>query len=426
MNRESNETHDTNSSRGDGMLPRRAFLGGALGASAAFVACQSTNASGGRSSTTSPAVPAARPVTTKGARTGYPVLVGSNNAFAGMKLAYPKLLEGADPLDVVIDVVKVVEADPDDDSVGLGGLPNEEGVVQLDAACMYGPRHKSGAVACIENILHPSEVARLVLERTDHCILVGHDAYRFARAYGHEHVNLLTEASRKKWIEWKENTSKEDDHLPPPPKIPYQGLPSQSALPRNGDALARGSDLFVPGPRDERTAARAAWLRQRQTGTIHCSGLAQDGAIACTTTTSGLSWKIPGRVGDSPLIGCGLYCDQEAGSAGATGRGEANILANGGFAIVELMRQGATPREAAFEVLRRVTRQTQRQARYQPDLVDAKGLPSFNLIYYVLGLDGTVAGVALRQPAEGDRATFAVSTPDQGPHLVAVEALHTT
>jgi N4-(beta-N-acetylglucosaminyl)-L-asparaginase len=384
-------------------LPRRAFLGTALGASAALVAC---NAVGAKPAQTA----AADSRSTRAARKGYPVLVGSNNALAGMKLHYAKLVDGGDPLDVAIDVVKVTEADPLDDSVGLGGLPNEEGVVQLDAACMYGPRHKSGAVACLENILHPSEVARLVLERTDHCLLVGKDAYRFARSHGHAHVELLTEESRKKWLEWKENHSKEDDRLPPPPKLPYQG-----ALVREGEKVALA---------DERSARRAAWLRTRQTGTIHCSALAKDGALACTTTTSGLSWKIPGRVGDSPILGAGLYCDQEAGSAGATGRGEANILANGGFTIVELMRQGASPRDAALEVLRRVTRQTQRQARYQPDLVDAKGLPSFNLIYYVLGLDGTIAGVALRQPTKEDRATFAASTPEKGPHTAALEFLH--
>jgi N4-(beta-N-acetylglucosaminyl)-L-asparaginase len=384
-------------------LARRTFLGTALGAGAVMAGCTAT----GNSVASAPQpAPAPRQGSAKSPRTGYPVLVGSNNALAGMKQNYDKLLSGGDPLDVVIEVVKVTEADPLDDSVGLGGLPNEEGVVQLDAACMYGPRHKSGAVGCLENILHPSEVARLVLERTDHCLLVGHDAYRFARAHGHEHVELLTEASRKKWLEWKENLSKEDDRLPPPPKLPYQ-----SALPP-----AQG----------EKFASRAEWLRHRQTGTIHCSALAKDGALACTTTTSGLSWKIPGRVGDSPILGAGLYCDQEAGSAGATGRGEANILANGGFAIVELMRQGATPREAAFEVLRRVTKQTQRQGRYQPDLLDAQGLPSFNLTYYVLGLDGTIAGVALRMPnkEKGDRTTFAASTPDKGPHFVELEALH--
>jgi N4-(beta-N-acetylglucosaminyl)-L-asparaginase len=368
------------------------LLGSALSGGAAALACSSTSARAAQSAA-KPAAGAPR-----SARKDWPVLVGSANALAGMKLHYEKLSAGADPLDVAIEVVKVTEADPNDDSVGLGGLPNEDGVVQLDAACMYGPRHKSGAVGCIENIMHPSEVARLVMERTDHCFLVGKGAYEFARKHGHPHVDLLTESSRKKWLEWKENLSKSDDWLPPPPKVPYQG-----ALPRQPEKLA----------------LQREWLEKRQTGTIHCSALAKDGAIACTTTTSGLAWKIPGRVGDSAIVGAGLYCDQEAGSAGSTGRGEANILVNGGFAIVELMRQGAAPLDAGLEVLRRVTRQTQRQSRYQPELVDKDGLPSFGLKYYILGLDGTWAGVSLR-----GGGGFAVSDPTHGPRIEQLVPLH--
>ncbi len=384
-------------------VDRRTLLGGAVAASAAFTACRGTASAEtvtAREATGAPAfVVRGKP---------RPILVGSNNGLPGMKAHYKALLDGGDPLDVAIEVVKVTEADPNDDSVGLGGLPNEDGVVQLDAACMYGPRHKSGAVACIENILHPSEVARLVLERTDHCLIVGDDAYRFARSHGHAHVELLTEATRKKWMEWKENHSQDDDRLPPPPKVPWLG-----ALP------------LVE--RDERVAARSAAMRVRQWGTIHCSAMAGDGRIACTTTTSGLSWKIPGRVGDSPILGAGLYCDQEAGSAGATGRGEANILANGAFAIVELMRQGAKPLDAAMEVLRRVTRQTERQARFQPEMLDESGKPAFNLTFYVLGLDGTVAGACLLAPRAdaNDRPKYAVSTPEDGPHLRELEPLHT-
>jgi N4-(beta-N-acetylglucosaminyl)-L-asparaginase len=382
----------------DPILARRTVLGGALAAGAAALACGSVPlraaqevGAGGKS---------------RSARKGYPVLVGSANALAGMKLHYGKLQEGGDPLDIAIEVVKVAEADPLDDSVGLGGLPNEDGVVQLDAACMYGPRHKSGAVACIENILHPSEVARLVLERTDHCLIVGRGAYEFARMHGHPHTELLTEASRKKWLEWKETMSESDDRLPPPPKLPYQG-----ALPPRAEKMAEAG---------EREAHRRTWRAVRPTGTIHCSALATNGAIACTTTTSGLAWKIPGRVGDSPIVGAGLYCDQDAGSAGSTGRGEACILANGSFAIVELMRQGASPLDAGLEVMRRVTAQTQRQARFQPDLVDEKGLPSFNVHFYVLGLDGSFAGVRMRGDAE-----FAVSDPERGPRLENVVPLHT-
>jgi N4-(beta-N-acetylglucosaminyl)-L-asparaginase len=376
---------------------RRAVLGGVLATGAAALACGTMPARATQERRVSG--------TMRTSRKDYPVLVGSSNALAGMKLHYAKLQDGADPLDVAIEVVKVVEADPNDDSVGLGGLPNEDGVVQLDAACMYGPRHKSGAVACLENIVHPSEVARLVLERTDHCLLVGRGAYEFARMHGHPHTDLLTDASRRKWLEWKESMSETDDRLPPPPKLPFE-----AALPMSGGVLADAAG------RDARIRASRA---SRLTGTIHCSALAKSGAIACTTTTSGLAWKIPGRAGDSPIVGAGLYCDQEAGSAGSTGRGEACILANGSFAIVELMRQGASPLDAGLEALRRVTRQTQRQARYQPDLVDAKGLPSFNLHFYVLGLDGTVAGVRMRGTGE-----FAVSDPERGPRLERLVPLH--
>ena len=375
---------------------RRHLLAGALAGGAAL-ACRANDAGG--SASVAPASGAPRR-----ARSGYPVLVGSRNALPGMQRQYAALQSGADPLDVVIDVVKVAEADPNDDSVGLGGLPNEDGVVQLDAACMYGPRHKSGAVAALENILHPSEVARLVLERTDHCLLVGRDAYAFARAHGHEHVDLMTEPSRKKWLEWKNDPKHESDHLPPPAKLPFLGN------------LEPGAPRVAEDARHERR--RRQW-RERVTGTIHCSGLAPSGAIACTTTTSGLSWKIPGRVGDSPIVGAGLYCDQEAGSAGATGRGEACVLAAGSATIVELMRQGASPLEAGLELLRRVTRQTQRQARWQPELLTKAGLPSFGLNFYVLGLDGSWAGVT---PSGGGE--FADADPENGPRLEKLVALH--
>jgi N4-(beta-N-acetylglucosaminyl)-L-asparaginase len=376
------------------LLDRRALLGAVAGAGAAL-SCSTATAR-------APAQAGLEPGRPRALRKDHPVAIGSANALAGLKQHYARLADGADPLDVVIDVVKVQEADPEDDSVGLGGLPNADGVVQLDAACMYGPRHKSGAVACIENILHPSEVARLVLERTDHCLLVGKDAYEFARAHGHPHVELLTEASRKKWLEWKENLSKEDDWLPPPPKPPFTG----AVLPAD-DAGAR------------KLAAARARLAARQTGTIHCSAIAKSGAVACTTTTSGLAWKIPGRVGDSPIVGAGLYCDQEVGSAGATGRGESCVLANASAAIIELLRQGAAPLDAGLEVLRRVTAQTQRQARYQPELVDEHGVPSFGLHLYVLGLDGTCAGVTLRGAGQ-----FAVADPEKGPRLEPLVALH--
>jgi len=321
-------------------------------------------------------------------RAGRPLMVGSANGLRGMQAHFEALAAGGAPLDAAIATLKIAEADPEDTSVGLGGLPNEDGVVQLDSACMDGRTHNSGAVGALENILHPSEVARLVMERTDHCQIFGEGAYRFARAHGHAHVELLTEATRQTWMRWKEELSNQDDRLPPPP----------GKEPRHGS---------LPG-------------RFERHGTIHCSVLAPDGHVACATSTSGLAWKIPGRVGDSPIVGAGLYCDDEAGSAGATGRGEAAILSCGSFAIVELMRQGKKPKDAGMEVLRRIVRQTERMALWQPALLREDGRPAFGIHFYVLGLDGSYAGVTLQGSAR-----FAVADSDQGPRLETLEPLLT-
>ena len=376
-------------------LDRRALLG--AGAAAAAFACASTNAS--------IAAPAPQGAVERKPREGWPVMIGSDNALAGMKLHYAKLQGGADPLAAAIEVVKVVEADPNDTSVGLGGLPNEEGVVQLDAACMHGPTHNSGAVACIENILHPSEVARLVMERSDHCLLVGEGAFRFARAHGFPSVDLLTEDTRKKWLEWKESMSDQDDWLAPT----KDGAKKSSRLDER-DARLRRTLAYVRAL--EARGYHHAW------GTVHCSALSVRGEVACTTTTSGLAFKIPGRVGDSPIVGAGLYCDQDAGSAGATGRGEASILANASFALVEQLRRGAAPLDAGMEVLQRVVRQTQRQAKWQPALMGEDGKPAFGLHVYVLALDGRFAGATLKGAGH-----FAVADPDHGPRRESLVSL---
>jgi N4-(beta-N-acetylglucosaminyl)-L-asparaginase len=307
---------------------------------------------------------------------GRAVMVGSANALAGMRVAWPLLQAGSDPLDAAIETVKVVEADPDDTSVGLGGLPNEDGVVQLDAAVMHGPTHNAGAVAALENILHPCEVARAVMERTDHVLLVGKGAYDYARALGHPHVELLTERARAIWLAWKEGLSTQDDRLAPPEKdVKHGGL-----------------------TREEREGLAASMVPTRfeRHGTVHCSVLSTRGEVACTTTTSGLAFKIPGRVGDSPIVGAGLYCDQDAGSAGSTGRGEASILSCASFLIVEELRRGRNALDAGMEIIRRIVKQVDRQAKWQPALLGADGKPAFGLNFYVLGLDGSHAGVTLK------------------------------
>jgi N4-(beta-N-acetylglucosaminyl)-L-asparaginase len=241
------------------------------------------------------------------------------------------------------------------------------------------------------------------MERTDHCLLVGRGAYDFARMHGHPHVELLTERARAAWLRWKEGLSGEDDWLRP-------------AGERKTGWMRRAEAARVAAVREVLGEAALEHLW----GTIHCSARAAEGDLACTTTTSGLAFKIPGRVGDSPIVGAGLYCDQEAGSAGATGRGEAAVLANGSFAIVELMRQGRHPKDAGLEVLGRIARQVERQARWQPALLGEDGRPAFSIQFYVLGTDGTCAGVTLKG---GGR--FALADPDGGPRLEPLEPLLT-
>jgi len=229
---------------------RRAFLGASLSTGAVLAA---------------PTVHASQE---KQAVKGRPTLVGSANALRGMQLAYPRLVAGEEPLDVAIDVVKVQEADPNDTSVGLGGYPNEDGVVQLDSAVMHGPTHNSGAVASIENILHPCEVARLVMERTDHCLIVGPGAYEFARMHGFPHTDLLTDSSREVWLRWKESLSDKDDRLAPP---------------RKKDGEKQGRFYMHEG---EKVAEADFFGAKRPTGTIHCSALARSCTMPASTAAS--------------------------------------------------------------------------------------------------------------------------------------------
>jgi N4-(beta-N-acetylglucosaminyl)-L-asparaginase len=291
------------------------------------------------------------------AASGRPVkVVSSDNGRPATQRAYELLLAGTDPLDAVIAGVNIVEDDPNDMTVGYGGLPNEEGVVELDAAVMHGPTHQAGAVAALQGIKNPSKVARLVMQQTDHILLVGAGAQRFAQAHGFPIEDLLTDQARRAWLEWKQNLSPDDDWLPAPPRP------------------------------DKRQAARRL---ERPTGTIHCAGLNAAGDLSCVTTTSGLAFKIPGRVGDSPLVGAGLYVDNEVGSCGSTGRGEEVIRNSCSFAAVELMRTGLEPAAAGLEVLRRLAKHTAGR------LLDRQGRPSFNVNLYLLRKDGAHAGVSL-------------------------------
>jgi N4-(beta-N-acetylglucosaminyl)-L-asparaginase len=285
------------------------------------------------------------------AAAGRPAVIASTNGLRGVAKAYEMMTTGADPLDAAIAGVNIQELDPNDQSVGLGGLPNEDGVVQLDASCMHGPTKRAGAVGALEDIATPSLVAKAVMDYTDHIFLVGAGAKKFALEMGFKPQNLLTEASRQMWLKWKANLNPYDNWL------------------------------------DHDDPVKIAFT----TGTINMNAVNANGDIGSVTTTSGLSWKIPGRVGDSPIIGAGQYCDNAVGAAGSTGRGEANIKACGAFLIVERMRQGASPEQACLEALQRAIAMTEQR------LLDDKGRPRYDLNYYAIAKDGRYGAACMYQ-----------------------------
>ena len=281
-------------------------------------------------------------VAAPGAFRGRPCVISSANGLhtdrpSGIKIAYDKIAGGTDTLDAIIAGVNTQELDPEDQSVGLGGLPNEEGVVQLDASCMHGPTKRAGAVGCLEGIATPSLVAKAVMEYTEHIFLVGHDAKRFALAMGFKEQNLLTEKSREAWRKWK-STRKPDYWISDKARADWIRWSASKA---NKPAGALD---------DEALAGDAPWTH----GTINMNAVNAAGDVSSCTTTSGISWKVPGRVGDSPVIGAGQYTDNTVGAAGSTGRGESNIMVCGAFLAVEYMRQGLAPEAALMKVMERV------------------------------------------------------------------------
>ncbi|HVO62552.1 MAG TPA: N(4)-(beta-N-acetylglucosaminyl)-L-asparaginase [Terriglobales bacterium] len=316
-----------------------------------------------------------------------PIIICANNGFNYLDEAYNMLRGGADTLDAALRVVRGPEDDPNDDSVGLGGLPNEEGVVELDACCMHGPTRRAGSVGGVRNIKNVSLVGKAVMEHTGHVMLVGEGAERFAVAAGFPRENLLTENSRKIWFLWKQFHSS-GDWWGPGLASPYwqqpESKPQSSLWQQRWKKLEQmAADLEIE-PELRASAIRKVLFPP--TGTIHCSALNDKGEISGCTTTSGLAFKLPGRVGDSPIIGAGCYTDQDVGSAGATGSGEENIKVAGAHTIVENMRHGMSPHEAGMEALKRIAR------NYNTDM---NKLRFVDMTYYVLRKDGAYTGVSL-------------------------------
>ncbi|TVQ31114.1 MAG: asparaginase [Phycisphaeraceae bacterium] len=335
-------------------LPRRSFLAAAGASALAFAGA--------------PRVFARNQQRAGGGAGRRPVSIASGNGVPATTKAVELIRDGADPLDAVVAGVRILEDDPNDMTVGLGGLPNEEGIVELDASVMHGPTHRAGAVASLRNIRYPSAVAREVARRTDHVLLVSDGALRFAKRMGFQEENLLTEEARRAWLRWKAGLNRDDNWLEP----------DQFDLPMTPD--------------NRRGAADAAIDDRILTGTIHCSAVTAGGDLAGTTTTSGLPWKLPGRVGDSPIIGAGLYTDNAIGSAGATGRGEAVIQVCGANAAVARMGAGDHPTDACIAVLKMISERT-RARRLQDD----KGRPRFNVVMYAVRKDGVYGSACMHE-----------------------------
>ncbi len=301
-----------------------------------------------------------------------PVVIASGNGLAAAAKAMELIKEGKDAVDAVVEGVVLVENDPRDNSVGYGGLPNEDGVVELDASVMHGPTGRGGAVAALQNIKNASRVAKLVMERSDHVLIVGAGALRFAKAHGFKEEDLLTDQSRAAWLKWKENLSDKDDWLP---------------------------------PHDETTkdVSQVHQAYKRHYGTINCNAVDLKGNLSGCTTTSGLSFKIAGRVGDSPIFGAGLWVDNEIGAAGSTGRGEANLLACSSVMVVEYMRDGKTPEAACLAACERIAKQTKMRR-----LLDDQGRPNFDVRFYAINKRGEYGSASI-----WSGGTFVVNTGDK-------------
>jgi N4-(beta-N-acetylglucosaminyl)-L-asparaginase len=339
-------------------------------------------------------------------RAAKPIVVSSSNGGwfknggtkTAVELAYEKIVQRTDVLDALIAGVNIDELDPNEQYVGYGALPNADGVVQLDASVMHGPTRRAGGVAAVEGVRPPSLVAKAVLELPDNHLLVGQGAQDFARRVGFTvEPDLNTEASRKAWLDWKRST--DATNFPKPTRRP-------------------------PGSGDD---AEPYSLSLHMYGTIHCSGVNAAGDVCGVTSTSGRSFKIPGRVGDSPILGAGLYVDGDVGAAGSTGRGEANLYNLTSFLIVDGMRAGKHPKDAGLSALQRIKANTVEKRLQKPN-----GDPNFNILFYIVNARGEHAGVAMYGEDEGERGWAGQTNAqfvrycvcdDNGPRMVNVEGL---
>ena len=364
-------------------LNRREFV--MAGTAAGLVAAAAPRAAFGQAPTT--ATGASKPVVVSSSN-GHRFKNGGD--LTCVETAFARIVKGDDVLDALIAGVNIVELDPEDTSVGYGGLPNADGIVQLDACCMHGPKKRAGGVGALEGVRTPSLVAQAVMDQTDHHLIVGKGAQEFARAAGFRiEDDLNTDRSRAAWLRWKRETD------------PLHYLDPN----KRQEAMRRIQQQMV---------AEGIVDPHHFYGTINCNGVNAKGDVCGVTTTSGLAWKIPGRIGDSPILGAGLYVDNEVGAAGSTGRGEANLYNLCSFLAVEEMRRGAHPKDAGMTALRRIKSNT-----IEKRLLNERGEPNFNISFYVLTKKGQHAGVTMYG---GESTTYSFCD-ENGPKTVPMEPL---
>lgn len=348
---------------------------------------------------------------------------------SAIERAFRGITEGEDVLDAIVAGVNIPELDPDERGIGFGGLPNADGVVQLDSCLMHGPRKWAGGVAGLEGVKTPSLVAKAVAELTDHHLIVGEGAREFARSLGFEiEDDLNTAASRELWLEWRRRV--DPGHwLDPEERI--NGM-SRAGEDTDPDVIGRRRGPGMVYRRDPEHEERLRLFHEASLtaglsmvddglidpnsfwGTTSLEAISADGDICGVTTTSGLSWKIPGRAGDSPILGAGQYVDNGVGAAGSTGRGEANLYNCASFLIVEFMRQGMSPKDAGMAALARIQQNT-----VEPRLLNERGLPNFDVRFFILNKEGEYAGVAMYGASE---SMFAVCD-ENGAREEALEGL---
>ena len=366
-----------------------------------FLGASSLTLSGALSGALAAPVSRAAPAIVSG-KSSRGVVISSGNGLTStnggkvscVERAYTQMVQGQDVLDAVIAGVNIVELDPEDTSVGYGGLPDAEGVVTLDSCCMHGPKKRAGGVACLKGVRTPSLVAKAVADITDHHLLVDSGAQRFAREMGFNiEDDLNTDKSRALYLEWKRRV--DPQHYPDPATRAEIGRRT-------------GLEMVAEGKIEE----------EHFYGTINCNGVNAAGDVCGVTTTSGLAWKIPGRVGDSPILGAGLYLDNDVGAAGSTGRGEANLYSLASFLIVENLRHGMAPKDAGMAALKRIQQNT-----IDSRLLRKDGKPHFNVNFYVLSKSGAHAAVAFYSESSAGKQRYYAVCDKQGPRHEPIEGL---